>query len=137
MTANPHSEVDAATHTHGDHAASTSIHVELFMAGGPDFLPDLFVTYAVRPGSQVTLDDGSTIEYEGADELRSADATDVIMLVLNIPHAVVDTALIVSCLIKHGPRREHVKTITINRHIVEYSEGDIRRVIDEIVEESR
>jgi hypothetical protein len=112
--------------------------IEIFVRGGPNFLPALLDTSDVRPGSKVILDDGSTITFEGADELRAADASAVIMLVLTIPPAVVDTALIVSWPIKHGPRREHVKTFTINRHIVEYGdEGEIRRVIDEAIEETR
>lgn len=103
------------------------------MGGGPNFLPALFGTKEVIPGSRVTLDDGSTITYEDAHELRSVDANTVIMLVIGIPGAVVSATRIASWLVRRGPKREAVATMTINRLIVEYDEGEIRRVIDETI----
>jgi hypothetical protein len=120
-----------------DHATDLSIPGEIFIKAGPNFLLDLFDTDRVSTGSLVTLDDGSTITYAGHHEIRSAGAADVIMIVLGIPAAVLSATEIASRLVKRGPKRDAVETLTINRHIVEYDEGEIRQVIDEIIEESR
>jgi hypothetical protein len=117
-----------------DRTEPLTIRLEMFMRDGPNFLPDLFGTDEVRAGSQVTLDDGSTITFEGADELRSASISDVIMLLLAIPPSVLSAMEIASRLKGRGPKRDAIETLTIDRQIVEFDEGEIRRVIDEKIE---
>lgn len=102
---------------------------------GPNFLPDLFDAEEVTEGTHVTFADGSTITYSDTQYLRSIDVGAVIMIVLSIPATVLSTKEIVSWLVKRGPKPQHVDTLLIDRRIVEYTEGDIQRVIDELIQE--
>jgi hypothetical protein len=104
--------------------------------GDSGFLFDLFAGDEVGPGSTVTLEDGTTITYDTAYMTKGFDATQWISLALQIPGAVVSAAVVVGWLMKHGPSRERVKKTTIERTVVEFDEGEIRRVIEEKIEES-
>jgi hypothetical protein len=116
-------------------SGSRSIRIEIDTTG-PNFLPELFDAEEVKEGAHVTFDDGSMITYAEKQEMRSIDAGVVIVIVLSIPGAVVSTKKIVSWLMKRGPKPEHVDTVLVDRHIVEYNEGEIQRVIDELIQES-
>jgi hypothetical protein len=93
------SEARQAFDAASDNPAAILVQVEIFIGSGPNFLPALFGTSDVLPGSRVTLDYGSTITFQDAHELRSVDANTVIMLVLGIPTAVVSASTIASWLL--------------------------------------
>jgi hypothetical protein len=113
-------------------ARGTELRIRIEYVGAPDFWFDLLPdSDVVGPGATADMGEGATLTYSDAFMGKGADVLQWVELALQIPNALVSIGLIAHWLITRGPKPDQVRGVTIEREKVEYSEGEIVRVIRE------
>jgi len=113
--------------------------VRIEFDGNTGFWFELFGQDEVGPGTSVELEGGVRLTYTDAYIAKGIDAANWIEIALMIPPAAVSAAAIARTiaerLVRRGPEPDKVRRVEIQRRTVEFEEGEIRRVIEELIRE--